>query len=730
MAYTINRFNGTELLVLEDGTIDTSTSLGLVGRNYVGYGETQNENFVFLLENFANDAPPARPLLGQLWYDSTNNVLNSYNGTIWVPVGNAIKSTTPPETVSPGQLWLKDNQEKQLFVYDGTSWQLIGPEAVDGFGTTRAVSMPWKDVIGINHPVIALTINGTVRSIISFSDFEWRYVDQTLETPIADTEVRDMFPGINMIPGNSFIGNLIGNASTASLLETGRTINGVFFDASGNITVKASTTRKLINGNYLVGNDFDGSIEQTWAVNATSENNIGTVVARNSAGGFSAGLITADLAGNVTTSTGISTFNDINAVEVRATRFVGATLTGNAFSATRLATARTINNVSFDGTNDIVVTAAAGTLTGSVLNGTVRDSNLRSVGTLTNLVVEDQGISVGTNLKIYENDNDPIIESNTDKFTLGVTDSLLNMWSAAFSGSQGWEPVPTVSPVGAWNLGNNPNKFNKIFAVEFKGNADTATLAASSNNIVGGGAGSIPYQQAAGTTAMLPVGTSGQVLRVGGSNTLVWQELINEPLTSGNYVILKNLADIVVPEYDSNSQLSISIDASTTNSASKIVARDASGNFAAGTISANLTGNVQGNTTGTHIGNVIGNVTGNVTGSASNNVLKASDTMTGFLTLHANPVQPLHAATKQYVDAQLFNQAPAIWAGATTPDNALATYVNFQKGTILSLRYDFAYTYYWGNGAATATSQNHYTYIKTSDAPNVLEWALISRYRF
>ena len=61
MAYTINKFNGTELIVLEDGTINTSTSLGLVGRNYVGYGETQNENFVFLLENFAHTAPPSRP---------------------------------------------------------------------------------------------------------------------------------------------------------------------------------------------------------------------------------------------------------------------------------------------------------------------------------------------------------------------------------------------------------------------------------------------------------------------------------------------------------------------------------------------------------------------------------------------------------------------------------------------------------------------------------------------
>lgn len=38
-------------------------------------------------------------------------------------------------------------------------------------------------------------------------------------------------------------------------------------------------------------------------------------------------------------------------------------------------------------------------------------------------------------------------------------------------------------------------------------------------------------------------------------------------------------------------------------------------------------------------------------GGGAGFVLKAGDTMTGFLTLSADPVQPLHAATKQYVDA-------------------------------------------------------------------------------
>ena len=82
MAYIINRFSGQQLVVLEDGTLDTSTSLGLLGRNYTGYGETQNENFLFLLENFANDNPPSRPITGQTWYNTEDNTIytleNSY----------------------------------------------------------------------------------------------------------------------------------------------------------------------------------------------------------------------------------------------------------------------------------------------------------------------------------------------------------------------------------------------------------------------------------------------------------------------------------------------------------------------------------------------------------------------------------------------------------------------------------------------------------------------------
>ena len=76
MAYTIVKSNGTVLTTIADGTINTtSTSLGLPGRNYAGYGQALDENFVYLVENFAAPTPPANPLTGQLWYNTNNSTM-------------------------------------------------------------------------------------------------------------------------------------------------------------------------------------------------------------------------------------------------------------------------------------------------------------------------------------------------------------------------------------------------------------------------------------------------------------------------------------------------------------------------------------------------------------------------------------------------------------------------------------------------------------------------------
>jgi hypothetical protein len=51
-----------------------STTLPLTGRGNENYGQTQQENFIRLLENFASSSPPANATIGQLWYNPVNNI--------------------------------------------------------------------------------------------------------------------------------------------------------------------------------------------------------------------------------------------------------------------------------------------------------------------------------------------------------------------------------------------------------------------------------------------------------------------------------------------------------------------------------------------------------------------------------------------------------------------------------------------------------------------------------
>ena len=108
MAYTIVKSDGTVLTTIADGTINTtSTSLGLPGRNFAGYGQTVDTNFVHQLENYAANTPPANPLRGQLWYDINNSLLkvcptdNQTNANAWVTLATSSgTSTTTFGTVS------------------------------------------------------------------------------------------------------------------------------------------------------------------------------------------------------------------------------------------------------------------------------------------------------------------------------------------------------------------------------------------------------------------------------------------------------------------------------------------------------------------------------------------------------------------------------------------------------------------------------------------------------
>jgi hypothetical protein len=209
MPYQINKFNGDPLVVLEDGTLDSTTSIGLVGKNFAGYGEIQNENFLWLLENFAGETPPGRPSIGQLWYNSTDDRINVWDGGSWNIVGNTTVSNDDPPTPAEGDHWL-DSTDNKFFVYDGTDWAFIGPETVNGYGVTRLVSDKVKETTGNTfYPIIKVTLNDTVVAIISERDFDIYSVD-------AIPGFTSLKKGITLSSSSFITGPLIGNADTAT----------------------------------------------------------------------------------------------------------------------------------------------------------------------------------------------------------------------------------------------------------------------------------------------------------------------------------------------------------------------------------------------------------------------------------------------------------------------------------------------------------------------------------
>ena len=164
MAYTINKTNGSVFATIADGTVDTSSSISIIGRNYSGYGEFLGENFIKMLENSANSAAPGSPLEGQLWYDSANNILKVHNATEFKQLANVTVGTSEPSTsLVSGDLFYKTSTQ-QLFAYDGSNFELIGP-TIGSSILSGDLDLDGNDITGTGD----INITGTVTASGGFS---------------------------------------------------------------------------------------------------------------------------------------------------------------------------------------------------------------------------------------------------------------------------------------------------------------------------------------------------------------------------------------------------------------------------------------------------------------------------------------------------------------------------------------------------------------------------------
>ena len=177
MAYIVNKFDGTLIATVEDGTIDNTTNLRFIGKNYAGYGEIQNENFLHLLENFSGTSQPPKAISGQVWFDATASKLKFYDGSKFRTTGGAEVSATQPAGLATGDLWW-DSTNEQLYAYNGTGYVLVGPQG-SGTSVTQMKTVTLRDTTSTNRLVIQAIVNDEVIYMISAVSFTIDSTDPT-----------------------------------------------------------------------------------------------------------------------------------------------------------------------------------------------------------------------------------------------------------------------------------------------------------------------------------------------------------------------------------------------------------------------------------------------------------------------------------------------------------------------------------------------------------------------
>lgn len=252
MSYQLNKTNGTVLTDLIDGQIDTaSTNLTLVGRNYSGYGEFFNENFIKLLENFANTAAPSNPLEGQLWWDTNEQRLKVFDGAQWKASGGPYVQADRPQMVA-GDLWI-DNLNNQFYAYDGTDTILIGPAFTQTQGKTGFETFSILDEQSRSRTVAKFFIGGELVGVFSAITFTPIF-SQEIEELITEENPRGtIFEGFNIVDADNF--KIYGTVESANSLVTGAgeivTADQFLPSDSNGITVGTLTIQN--SGGLIIG---------------------------------------------------------------------------------------------------------------------------------------------------------------------------------------------------------------------------------------------------------------------------------------------------------------------------------------------------------------------------------------------------------------------------------------------------------------------------------------------
>jgi len=396
MAYQIDRYNNTLLTNVEDGTVDQTTDLKFIGKNYAGYGEIQNENFLFLLENFSGATAPARPLSGQLWYDTASAKLKFYDGTKWRTNGGSEASATEPTGLSIGDFWW-DTTNNQLYVYNGTLFILIGPQNA-GDGVTQMQSLQLLDTNGTNRNVIAGTLNSEVVMMVSAVEFDIAVSNAVtgfdrLKKGITLVNTKLASNGITTPAGHYFWG------TSSDSLRLGGVLASNFIQQSGSDNTVFTTTVEFPDSGIQIGNsqDLQLLIENgtDGVIQNITGNNSKIKVKSTNGSGTTTHSVTFDSSGILPA---VDNTFALGSGSLKFSNVYASAFTGEASQATALRVGTDFRTASASASNNTVaVRDATGNIAANLFEGTATQARYAD---LAEKYTTDQEYPVGTAMAV------------------------------------------------------------------------------------------------------------------------------------------------------------------------------------------------------------------------------------------------------------------------------------------------------------------------------------------
>jgi len=447
MSYTITTTSGTTIATVADGTVNNSnTSLTLIGKNYAGYGVFLNENFVKLLENFSYGTPPATPLTGQIWYDTSVGVLKVYTGSNWKAISSSASGATSPVNPVIGDLWW-DSTNSQLKVWSGTTWVIIGPSYTSTSGTSGALVETILDTSSVSHVIVKFYISNTVVGILS------KDAVFTPQTSIAGFST--IKPGFNLVSTSAITGSQFsGDASNALSLQ-GITANQLLRSDQN-----TSTSYNITAGGLTIGSDL--------SISSVSASEVGIV--------------------NTTLNKDLNLYVNAGGVQTRAIGIFGSnaavflngaslSVAGNARVTGALTAA---SNLTVSGTATFNQTVTVG---GAILPNSTNSIDLGSnsakfaniyAANFVGAVVSTTPVSVPSITKTGTDGTGDIGQSNNRFNTVYANNFVGNLTTNAPAS------VPSITKSGTdgtGDIGTSSNRFGNVWAVTFRGTSITAQYA-------------------------------------------------------------------------------------------------------------------------------------------------------------------------------------------------------------------------------------------------------------